>query len=169
MKLQTAINHAQKIHDRLKALGGIIGTPDASYEAFKVKSVWVFGSTIKGKSNPIDLDIAVNGASVGRRAHCSQWARRHILNNGLRKRDPEGFRCTGKLDKQAFKRRGMSFVVDSRDEAVKYLKNGMRGVSVHLYGHDDALESKDYDIHSTKVMLYPRNDFIKLFESKNDT
>ena len=66
MKRQTSIRNAKSVAAAIKKCNGIIGTPEAVYDAFKIKAAWVFGSTIKGKENPNDTDILIEAYSVGR-------------------------------------------------------------------------------------------------------
>ena len=67
MKRATALKSLKKIVDRIHAVNGLLATPEASSEAFRIKRAWVFGSTVKGSESPGDLDILIDAESVGRR------------------------------------------------------------------------------------------------------
>lgn len=54
MKIKTAVNYEQKIHERLKACGGVV-------DGYTFNRVFVFGSVIRGKVNPGDLDVLYTG------------------------------------------------------------------------------------------------------------
>lgn len=130
MKLATAQKNALEIHRRLRSVGGLIGTPNTGSEAVQIKCVWVFGSTVKGKLNPNDLDILVEGTTVGRRYlsfrnQCGRYSKRGI---------------------------GRLFAKCPIDRASKWMRGGMKMVSLHWACYD----SVQPDV---KIMLYPRNDF----------
>lgn len=156
MKRITAINNVLKIANKLKNINGLIGTPNADQEAYRVKRAYVFGSIVKGSLNPNDIDIAIEGLEVGLCAPCKGYGK-HINN----------CRGTAKRDKRRLKNYGMNTPISTEIEALLYLKKGMKMVSLHIFHKDLALESDDYDIKKTKVMIYPRNDFIKMIDEVN--
>jgi hypothetical protein len=132
MKLETSLRNAQRIADRLHNLGGIVGTPDAEHVAFRIKRVWLFGSTVKGKLNPNDTDILIEGFEVG---------------------EPRRYGTGGRLDKR-YSYSGLKWVVSSKEEAYKTLRGKLKMVRLHPYEIDGTFE----DIPQTKVLIYPRND-----------
>lgn len=132
MKRATALRNAQRIRDRLKGLGGLVGTPACEHEAVLIKRAWVFGSTVKGSDSPGDLDILIEYANVGER--------RNARSGKVRLKD---WICNLKTP------------VRSVDEAIIFLRAGMKKVSVHLYENDGDLG----DVPQTRQMIYPRCDF----------
>lgn len=131
MKRETAIRHAVTISARAHAVCGVLATPNASYEAYRIKRVWVFGSTVKGAANPHDLDILMDGYGAGRRF----------------------LYCRGrKFDKQFRHQVGFRIMPDSVTQARRYLSRGMKMVRVHRFDVDG-------DIAYPRVMIYPRWDW----------
>lgn len=132
MLLRTSIRNAKKIADRLRKLGGIVGTPEADYVAIKVKRAWIFGSTVKGKANPNDTDILIEFVNVGEQ------------------RDEEKKQC--KRNPSWWKSEGISFPLRAEHSANRSLSKGMRNISIHNFRVDGSYE----DIPATKVMIYPK-------------
>lgn len=56
----TAIKTALEITERVKKCSGVIGTPECEFTAFRIKRMWLSGSTAKGYVNPNDVDILID-------------------------------------------------------------------------------------------------------------
>jgi hypothetical protein len=134
MKLETSINNAMRVAERIKQCNGLIGTPEASYEALRISRAWVFGSTVKGKLNPSDTDILLECKKVGRfnLANASMMAR-------------------------STARSGFRYKMDSLRAGHSYLRTGLKMVRFH----DINIDGKIGDVEATKVMIYPRMDLPK--------
>lgn len=152
MKRETAIRYATEIHKRLKAVSGLIATPEANHSFFRIKRAWLFGSTIKGKPNPNDVDILYEGFPCGR------WQ----ITNKLADREFKKYRrkITGssriylsKTDTAYKKRHGISIPYDSQTLALKRLCGTMRCVRFHELAIDGVLAVP-------RIMIYPRLDNI---------
>jgi predicted nucleotidyltransferase len=105
VKYETAIGYAHLIAARLRAVNGLIPTPRASFEYLRVRRAWVFGSTVRGKDRPNDLDIMLDVAFCGRQ-----------------------------LRRMRF-RRNESFIhrtlFSTFEDGARWLRRGMRNVSMH--------------------------------------
>jgi hypothetical protein len=151
MKRQTALRNVGKVSSKLRQLGGIIGTPECSHPAVRVKRAWVFGSTVKGKQEPNDVDILVELEEVGR----AQSHERE--DDGYRRSNIERRYSTAQKSK-GYAYCGVTWPKSATAEATRFLRAGMKKVSVHDYSR-----SNDFgDINETKVLIYPRNDFADL-------
>lgn len=64
MKRETAIKYAREIARRAQSVNGLLATPGCSYEAVRIKRMWIFGSTVKGKTDPNDLDLLIEMSGV---------------------------------------------------------------------------------------------------------
>jgi len=146
MKLDTAINHANEIARRLRNLSGIIGTPDAAWEALRIKRAWVFGSTAKGKSHPNDLDVLLEMFPVGRRNMVGKprYQRPGVTGNAKKCHKYE-------------KIFGIIAPISTTETALRRLRTGMKMVRFHDIDIDGNLAFP-------RIMIYPRND-ISLKES----
>lgn len=139
MKYETAIKNAREIAARIKKVNGLIGTPGCEYDVFKIRRAWLFGSTAKGKSNPGDVDILIEGHAVGRRLFAGCRANRGVpWSNAL-------------ADKEFKRRYGISVSKSSKMNAVLFLTKNMKMIRVHDY-------SVDGEIAYPRIMLYPRID-----------
>ena len=140
MKLITAIKNALKIADRIASVNGLVCTPASQFECFKIKRAWVFGSTIKGKSYPNDLDIIIDGTLCGRQyvAHKSE------LSNGVR--------LGAKTDKIFFKNCGVRLPSDSTTAVYQFLAKNMKMVRIHEWVIDKKYAKQ-------RIMIYPKNEF----------
>lgn len=142
MKLSTAIKNANIIAERIKRLNGIIETPECNKKFVRIKRSWIFGSTVKGKLNPNDLDVLLDYSEHEIR-----------YSAAMRIPDKKDIRRRG-VAKQSFKSHrfmGLDFGLSASREAFKYLKKGMCKISIHDH-------SIDGNIAGVKVMIYPRND-----------
>jgi predicted nucleotidyltransferase len=129
VKIETARRYAREIHERVKAVNGLLGTPGCSDEAVRIRRIWVFGSAVKGSQAPNDLDVLIDlhrcGRSFSGSRHQARIDRRYLANHGVR------------------------VAVDSKDACLKWLTDGMRKVSRHCTD----TETVDIDV---KVEIYPR-------------
>lgn len=135
MKRSTAIKNINTIIRRVKSVNGLLGTPKHRYDFVKIKRVWLFGSTAKGSTNPNDIDIFVEIINVGPHFSASKHTDRFF--------DKKFFRCEG-----------VKLLSESSTYAIKWLRSGMKMVSIHRVGDDLIFDELD-----VKIMLYPRNDF----------
>jgi predicted nucleotidyltransferase len=133
MKIERAVRYAMEVASRVHSVNGILSTPLCNREAVRIKRIWVFGSTVKGSKTPNDLDLLIDINECGRRR---KWRQ-------------------GKLDKEYLRRYGMRRAINAEKDPLKWLAKGMQKVSRHTIW-DEAAEI-DF-----KVLLYPRNDFMKL-------
>ncbi|WP_157657787.1 hypothetical protein [Burkholderia ubonensis] len=129
MKLETAHRYAREIHERVKRVNGLLGTPGCSSEAVRIRRIWVFGSTVKGSQAPNDLDILIDLECCGR----------HFM----------GSRNQAQVDKDYLRRHGIRRAVASRETCLKWLTAGMKKVSRHCAD----TETVEIDV---KVEIYPR-------------
>lgn len=120
-----AAAYAAEIAGRLHRFNGIIGTPNCSHEAIVVRRAWVFGSFAKGSDTPNDLDVLIDCAPAGR---YQAWK--------------PGRKIGGRL-------LGVPRMAEAENEFLKWLTQGMRQVSRHIYSH----EATEFDL---KLMIYPR-------------
>lgn len=141
MKRAVAIKKALKVAEILRSASGLIGTPGTDADAVRVKRAWLFGSTVKGKDEPNDVDILLEYEAVGRRYWCAK-SRKHKL-------------CGARLDKRGYRSYGYRHPVEAWVEARKFIKGGMTMVRLH----NVEIDGNFGDIAETKVMIYPRNDF----------
>lgn len=146
MKLSTAIKNALQVASRIHSLNGLIGTPASQFECYRIKRAWVFGSTIKGKDFPGDLDIILESIFCGRR---------YSPHN----RGSEGkTRLGAKTDKNYLKRFGIRVAQSSDLYAHRMLSEKMKMVRIHDFSIDER-------VAHPRIMIYPRNDFKKWAES----
>lgn len=125
MRRSLAIGYAKEIHRRLVEVGGRIPTPRGDREYVKIKRVWVFGSTAKGKANPNDLDIMILKERGGAR---QSW-------------EAAGF------DPEVYRTRGVKTPRSSESESMKWLTAGMRNVSRHDRIGDEVQIDVQYEIY----------------------
>lgn len=129
MKRELAFKMAKTISERIRSVNGLLGTPDAGRPAVRIKRAWVFGSTVKGKECPNDLDVLLDLDAVG------DYNSRN-----------------SRLEKSRSIWAG--FPIDAEREAHKYLRSGLKMVRFHHVRIDGTFG----DIQSTKVLIYPRFD-----------
>jgi predicted nucleotidyltransferase len=141
MKHQTAIKNLNIIADKMRRLSGLIGTPDADFEAFKITRAWLFGSVAKGSQSPKDIDILIEGRGVGRRKRTGRFVRINKI---------EGRKYLAKTATHS-KRNSTPFPLSCRTSACRYLKGHLKGISFHDY----EIETGYGDINETKIMIYP--------------
>lgn len=130
MKLSTAIRIALEIRAKIRSVNGLLGTPDCSCTAMRIRRAWVFGSTVKGSAAPGDVDILIELHRVGRQQSVGRGA---------------------KLCKDSARRHGYRVSRSPEKSAVKWLRGNLKKVSFH------ALE-EDGRFAWPRVMIYPRND-----------
>ena len=130
MKRETAIHHALVVAQRLRDVTGIIATPAAGRPYVRVRRAWLFGSTVMRKERPNDVDILLDIVAVGdfRRPGC-------------------GGAC---LDKRQLRRYGVHLPRNACEEAMRWLRGGLRMVRLHDFQIDG-------EIATPRVMIYPRN------------
>lgn len=145
MKLSTALNNALKIAERIKSVNGLIGTPGTNFECFRVKRAWVFGSAIKGKSHPNDLDIIIDGQECGVR-----FASTKIHSFTTRK--------GARLDKAISRTERMYWPLRCKKVAYQYMRRGMKNLSIHAW-------DVDCEVANPRIMIYPRNDLPALLKN----
>ena len=124
-----ALEYATEIARRLHQFNGIIGTPNCVHEAVVVRRVWVFGSFAKGSMNPNDLDVLIDCVPAGRR---QTWKPGRKIGGYI----------LGSLP----------VMRTAENEFLKWLTQGMRQVSRHLY----QTEKDGEIILNPKVLIYPR-------------
>ena len=130
MKRETAIRMAKTVRDRLIQANGLIGTPGCCKEAIRVKRAWVFGSTVKGSQSPNDLDLLLDVSYCGRRFRVGSGS---------------------KVDRRTKQNCGAVVAADSKIEAYKYIRGGLKKLSIHSLDYED-------EYANPRVMIYPRND-----------
>ncbi len=128
MKRQTAIRHVHTIAERLRSVGGVIDTPTAQFPRVVVRDAWVFGSVVKGSESPNDVDILLD----------------YDVDGHARKVCEEGVL----FDKDTLRRRNILAPLDSEEVALRWLKNGMRMISLHIY-------RIDHRVATPRVSLFP--------------
>lgn len=133
MKLKTSIRNALLVAQRIKHCNGLIGTPEATTEAFRIKRAWLFGSTAKGKLNPSDTDILIEAYSVGK------------FNLRRAKKQPKSKAS-----------HGFRYSLNSEEVAHAYLRGNIKMLRLH----DLKVDGNLGDIPNTKIMIYPRMDLI---------
>ena len=127
MKIETALRYAAEITRRLESVNGLIPTPRGGSEFYLVKKAWVFGSTIKGSDVPNDLDVLLFAENAGAR---QTW---QIV----------GF------DPVYYKAHRLRRTRRTDNEALMWLRKGMKMVSLHDTEGDETIFDK-------KVEIYPR-------------
>jgi len=143
LKRKTALRYALTIHRRLKELSGLIGTPECSSSAYRVRRAWVFGSTAKGSENPRDLDVLVDDRECGRRQFC-KWKKPPSYENGRR------WEC--KINRYELRAHRIAQPLFSSCTAQAYLRRGLPMVRFHS-------ENSEGHIAHPRIMIYPRFDF----------
>lgn len=145
MKNKTANKNLEEIIKRLNIDNGFIQTPDCNKPSYKVKKAWLFGSFSKGKLEPSDIDILIDGDGVGEE-------RRRVG-------DVEGL--------TPYERQGIfsQWVRPSYIGFIIKLRKGMKNISIHDYkieSHiDDGEENTTWDdINKTMIEIYPNNRFM---------
>jgi predicted nucleotidyltransferase len=128
MDIEVAIRQATEIHIRLRTVGGVIQTPECGNTEYRVTRAFIFGSTIKGKANPNDLDLLIEGVYAGRKQAL-----------------PEA-----KVYPEYLRRYGWAVPLDAMWEAYKWLTHGMQHVSRHDFAVDGRLAMR-----AGAVMIYP--------------
>jgi len=138
VKLSTSIRNAITVAERIRALSGVIETPEASRPFVRIKRAWIFGSTAKGKQNPNDTDILLE-------MHvCGDYQPSNVRRNHKCKR-------YAKTDRKFLRRRGVNTGLRSEDVALRYLKKSMKKISLHSM-------ELDGEYATDRIMIYPRND-----------
>lgn len=150
MKRETAIRYAHEIARRVHAVNGLLATPGCEFEAVRIRRIWVFGSTVKGKQNPNDLDVLIDMQYAGRYrvAAKSRYAKirttgQHALRDSL---------CDGQIDKEYKRRNGWITAKSSKSYALIWLTKGMKMVSRHTLMNEAAAPFAE------QVLIYPRFD-----------
>lgn len=143
MQQQTAFKYISEISRRVHAVNGLLATPGCKNEAARISRVWVFGSTVKGKKAPADLDILIEVKPVGRRRIPAKRGGRMILGDE-RLRD-------GKTNKSYLHAHGIRVCESSEEYAIKWLTKNMRFVSRHTTDHEAARPIE-------MTLIYPRFD-----------
>lgn len=145
MKRETALKNLKKIIDKVKAVNGILSTPKHRNDYIKIKRMWLFGSVAKGKQNPNDIDVFIE-----------------VLNDSKRYKLENTDRF---LDKEYYRKYGIRRLKASEFYLKKWLRSGMKNVSIHVLGEDEVFDGLD-----VKYLIYPRNDFfnkhLSLLESR---
>lgn len=136
MKHQTAIRTALEIAHRIRQVNGLYATPEADREAIRIRRAWLFGSTVKGKADPNDVDILLDYQIVGSHQTTGRLAGRWKLAGNAK----AGRSCMG-----------IRFAVDSYQVALKGLRRNLKMVRFH----DLAV---DGDLAHPRLMLYPKNE-----------
>lgn len=154
MKRSTAIKNVKEIVRRVNSVNGIIGTPKHEMDFYRIKRVWLFGSVAKGSNEPNDIDIIIEGIGVETGGN-----RRHTRERFYPGYSGRYERRGGKHTDRIFEKRessGYFQCKSSKDYAIKWLRSGMKSVSIHTVRGEgrDFLEQLD-----KKVLIYPRCDF----------
>ena len=156
MKRATAIKTALEIAERVKKCSGVIGTPECEFTAFRIKRMWLFGSTAKGCENPNDVDILIDGSECGL-SQFANWKSKSSMRGYVRDRKKMvtkrfiKFRL-GKIDKSYLKSTGVPHAISSRITALRMVRGNSKMVRFHEFDVDGSLAHP-------RIMLYPRNDF----------
>ncbi len=163
MKRSTAIKRALEIADRVKKCNGIIGTPECEFTAFRIKRMWLFGSTAKGYENPNDVDILIDGGECGL-IQFANWKNKKSMAgfvNDRKKRLDRSFVKfrLGKTDKGYLRSCGVYTAVSSRITALRGISGSGKMVRFHEFDVDGNLAHP-------RIMLYPRNDLKTKIEGK---
>jgi hypothetical protein len=144
MKLSTAINNALKVAGRIRSVNGMVGTPGTDFECFRIKRAWVFGSTIKGKSHPNDLDILIDGYGCG-----IQFTSNKLHSKSF----PSRFRIGSRIDRTMLRVEKAYYELRSSFICCKYLAGNLKKIRIHQLDIDG-------DIAHPRIMIYPRNDLL---------
>lgn len=139
MKLKTSINNTLAVVDRVRRINGIMATPEDHHEFIKVKRVWLFGSTIRGKPNPNDTDMLFEFCEGGRLKRAGKTAKGSKQPN------------TAKIDKDYRRRYGIDIARSTRTSLFKYLRGNLKMIRFH----DASIDAK---YATDKILVYPRND-----------
>lgn len=163
MKRSTAIKTALEIADRVKKWNGIIGTPECEFTAFRIKRMWLFGSTAKGYENPNDVDILIDGGECGL-IQFANWKNKKSMAGFITDRKKRTDRSfvkfrLGKTDKGYLRSCRVYTAVSSRITALRMIKGNSKMVRFHEY-------EVDGNLAYPRIMLYPRNDFKTQIEGK---
>jgi len=163
LKRSTAIKTALEIAERVKKLNGIVGTPECEFTAYRVKRMWLFGSTVKGCEKPNDVDILIDGSECGLNQFAN-WKNKKSMNSFVKDRKTRSDRPfakfrLGKTDKGFLKSCGIYVAVSSRTTALRSIRGSSKMVRFHEY-------KVDGNLAHPRIMLYPRNDFKTLIEEK---
>lgn len=142
MKRRTAISHVKVVKERLLQCNGVIGTPASEFEFVRIKRAWVFGSTAKGNETPGDVDILVEILPAGRMLATNALARQCGRRGGARNHPARGAPKT--------------YPACSFTNAYRFLSAGMKMVRFH----DLAVDGQFGDIAATRILIYPRDDFL---------
>lgn len=132
MKRKTAERHVNEVVRRLRAVNGLIGTPTASRQFCKIRRLWLFGSVLKGKDTPGDVDILAEFMPCGRIQRASNAYLRGKPWQNARFENP----------------RKRYLMASPIDDAIRYLTKGMKMVRVHCLDVDG-------DIANPRVLLWP--------------
>lgn len=156
MKRSTAIKTALEIAERVKKCSGVIGTPECEFTAFRIKRMWLFGSTAKGYENPNDVDILIDGGECGL-IQFANWKNKKSMAGFVKDRKRKSDRSfvkfrLGKTDKGYLRSCGVYAAVSSRLTALRMIKGKSKMVRFHEYEDDGNLAHP-------RIMVYPRNDF----------
>jgi len=163
LKRSTAIKTALEIADRVKKWNGIIGTPECEFTAFRIKRMWLFGSTAKGYENPNDVDILIDGGECGL-IQFANWKNKKSMAGFIKDRKKRTDRYSvkfrlGKTDKGYLRSCGVYTAVSSRITALRMIKGNSKMVRFHEF-------EVDGNLAYPRIMLYPRNDFKTQIEGK---
>lgn len=142
MRLKTAIRHALTVAERLHAINGIIQTPECGHECMRVKRAWLFGSTARHRENPNDVDIIMETILC-----------RPIKKTGIRRGKKS--KQTAKVDRIYKRSTGIWLPKETHREGLRYLRGNMRMIRFHDFNIDK-------NFAAGRIMLYPRNDLLKL-------
>jgi predicted nucleotidyltransferase len=144
MKLEAAISKAKIIAERIKQSNGLIGTPECSFEAYRIKRAWLFGSTAKGKDNPNDVDILIEAREAGR-------PQRTQRNKSYTKDRRFNRACNARIDKQYYRSYGMIRGICTYKTAQSFLRGHLKMVRFHSIEIDG-------EIAYPRILIYPRMD-----------
>lgn len=125
--------------DRIRMFNGIIATPEDHHEFVKVKRVWLFGSTARGKQNPNDTDLLFEFCEGGRLKRAGKTARGSKQPN------------TAKIDRDYRRRYGIDIAKNTTTSLFRYLRGHLKMIRFH----DARIDAK---YATDKILVYPRND-----------
>ena len=157
MLRKTAIKNANEIARRLKKLGGLIATPEAGNTCVKLKRVWLFGSTVKGASNPNDIDILFEVQICGDKQTNSR-SRKLMFGEPGKKQN-------AKLDKKYYRSTGYPASKEPVEVALISLRKGLKMVRYQrvFSESDDPEDMRIWDsIIANRIMLWPKNEIDQL-------
>lgn len=147
MKLSTSLKNASRIASKVKGLNGIICTPTTTNKAVKIKRMWLFGSTVKGKENPNDTDILIEYVVTPETTQRGGHGDNQLLGFGKYKL------WSVAASKSCWFNRYYNMGKSAEVECLKFLRGGMKKVRFHIWERDGQVG----DIPETKVMIYPIN------------